>query len=425
MIQAPDGGSRRKGPQMDDHIIQVRLETGDRNHILRQASPSPELRRMLRLGLVDGNTVVCRMTSLDVAELLDCMVTLSENAPRKEDREHFRRVLVQLTRKLNEEASGGEARTDAPGFVEPRHPWAEPPRDNGNGTMPQMAGPDVEALARLGAEPMPELCDLSLPELIALIDGGIGADSSVVLLNTDVEAAAVEGTRFLRNARTFLHAVDEMGHIKATDAGNLNRAFVSQMLDNLDLVKGYRDRIRHFCKAIRESDVHPIHVLRIVLTLAGLLSLRHGRFRVTRKGKSLMREEHLTQLYARLFLTFIDKFNLACLDCGPECPEIQDAYCYTLYAVARKLKKWVTPKAMAQRVLLPMTYKLLNPVEYEMATLLTNTRILEPLAEFGLLEVEYAYEPKVFWSEPKRVRKTPLFDRFISFSFPDTALEEE
>ena len=56
-----------------------------------------------------------------------------------------------------------------------------------------------------------------------------------IYVREDLTLAEAEQSRLFRNARTILTALEESGGTKATQAGNLNRQFVQQMMEQLDL----------------------------------------------------------------------------------------------------------------------------------------------------------------------------------------------
>lgn len=411
---------------MDDQEIFVRMETADRDYVLKHASPSPELRQRLRFGVIHQDELICPMSPEDVTELLDCLYTLSETARSKADRNHFKRILINLLETVQSEEADEEAydRTREP--AQPRHPWTESPSGGEHKPALRLKEPSLEELVRFAHKPIADLFGLTALDIFALLSSNLGTDASVTFLNSDIAPAALEGVVFLRNARRFLHALGEHGHVKATVAGNLNRAFVMQMLESLEFPEGFVEDVRRYNKVINETDVFPAHVVRIVLELAGLIRLQRNHFILTRKGKRLGRDECLVQLYVMLFLTFVNKFNMAYLDAGPECDDIQASYCYVLYVISRELGEWVTPEVMAQRVLLPMTYEFLADFPYgNRAVWLTISRIVKPLEGFGLLEVEYTRVPGAYSVQVKRVRKTPLIDQFIRFLFDRASIQDQ
>ncbi len=104
---------------------------------------------------------------------------------------------------------------------------------------------------------------------------------------------------YLANARQFLSMMGESG-IPTTAKGNLSRAFVLAM----------NERMRF---SAYDGDIWPLHVLRVVLTVGGVIRKYRGRFLVTKRGAKLAADERTGALQAHLVRTFFGTFNLSYL----------------------------------------------------------------------------------------------------------------
>ncbi len=414
---------------LDDRVILLKITVADRDYVLKHASPSPELRENMRFGLIKDGVLVCRLTPDDAAELVDCFFTLSETAPGANQRKHFGGLVARSLRILEENLrrdglveEEGEGDIEEGAEVEPGsvgHPWRDEVVERTGRARRERRLPAREELAAAAQAPIDELAGLSRMQFFALMSTSIDGPEGIIRINADLEPHEVSNAVFAENARRMLRLIDSRERVKATTSKNLNRAFVAELIDALAYREGYIEDLRKFCKVINEFEVRPAHIVRVVLELAGLIRLQRGHFSVTKKGQRLMADTAAVELYLLLFRTFFSKFSLAYLDrCAVE-DDVQDGVNYSLYAIHKGLNDWVDKDDVPRRVLLPMLYDTLVAADrLFLAELVTVTRIVNPLEGFGLLEFEYVPD----WGDREkigRVRKTPLFDRLIRFSFAE------
>lgn len=381
--------------------------------------------------------VVLRGTWIDLEEFaghiaFEANRTKSERALRR-----FEGILDRIDRVLDAaEAEEGEGPTAGDGSERggpagPEFPraWIDAIRE-ALATMPEDAS-DAERQAVLdraidahNTRPQAELCGLSPAEVHRLLSADWEAPGGGVETNADLALEELAGSPFLDNARTFLAALREEEGTRATAAGNLNRAFVERMLESMRFSSELVDLIRRMNKVINEQDAWPLHELRVVLVRAGLVKKRKGAFTLTRRGAELLDEEAGGALYARLFRTFFRRFNLAYLDGYPEAREFQDTLAVSLHRFG-EIGDWLSPRRAVSAILLPVVRQRVPPHANGFDPLpgLVRRRFLDPLVDFGLAEeriAESEEERADFpdWMPPgdrRLYRKTPLFDRFLTF----------
>jgi hypothetical protein len=236
-------------------------------------------------------------------------------------------------------------------------------------------------------------------------------------INENLSFEEVSGTKVYKNACLLLSTLLEWGGVKATTtAKNLPRKFVHAVLPNMDWADVEVSECLNVLKAINEDTVWHFHIERIVLQLAGLLYRRSGWFRVTKKGAKLLREERAGELYALLFKTYYRKLNSAYVH-YLEIPTFQQTIVFSFYALSVCASTWRRTKELAPEVLLPITLNQIPRHEYwDETEWAVRRRLLMPMENFGLLESRELNEqdgsPGALRME---ARKTPLFDRFISF----------
>ena len=180
---------------------------------------------------------------------------------------------------------------------------------------------------------------ISADEIQKLLDADWEDPDGAIYVRDDLTMREAEQSLFFRNARTLLSALNESGGTQATEAGNLNRKFVAEMMEQLDLNPRTLEIIREVNKVINEETLWDLHINRVVCELAGLIRRNRGKFQVIQKRSHLMQDENAGPLYQLLFSTFFRRFNLAYLDRLAEAPFIQQAVAFSLFKVSRLMNE--------------------------------------------------------------------------------------
>jgi len=209
----------------------------------------------------------------------------------------------------------------------------------------------------------------------------------VIKFNQDLALEELTNSSLLVNARIFLKELSPLGGIKATTQGNLLRKFVMQMVDAMVWPDGYVEDLRWVNKVLNEIDVYPLHVIRVLLELAGLIHKVKGTFRVKAKHKQLLKDDSAGELYALLFKAHFNKFNLAYLDRVPGVPLFQHSIAYPLFMLLKIADAWHRPEELAPRLLLPQVMAEIPSNSYrDLGPSIVQSRLIKPLVSFGLLE---------------------------------------
>ena len=187
------------------------------------------------------------------------------------------------------------------------------------------------------------------------------------------------------------------------------------MFAEMTLNPKFRETTLRVNKVTNEQDVWPLHVLRVVMGQAGLLQKRKGYFRITQKGKAQTPVEMSGELYFSLFMAHFRKFNLAHLDRLPSFYGVQETLAYSLYALDRHKREWIPIEELADVVFLASVRDELSAGvdDWDVASSIAKTRLVNPLQSFGLLEC--LREQGKYFKEIRRVRTTPLFEKFMTF----------
>lgn len=242
-------------------------------------------------------------------------------------------------------------------------------------------------------------------------------------LRDDLTSAALGASIMLANARLFLEQLAP-GGVPATAKGNLSRAFVLAMYERMRF-SDHQNEWRRYVKVTKEDDVRPLHILRVVLTVGGLIRKYRGRFVTTKRGAALAAESSAGALQAHLFRTFFGTFNLGYLGAYDD-PYLQSTVAYTLYMLRQMDDGWFAPEDVRRIGHLGLSFMAeTDQTEERRREWSFESRIIRPLEEFGLLETRVCAPPEApQWERKFEVRKTSLFDAFIGFDLDgDSATE--
>jgi len=258
------------------------------------------------------------------------------------------------------------------------------------------------------------LVRLTKPQLDAfIVDRLDGAGPCRVGENVPFTALAT--TSVAPNARLFLTLLDE-GGARLTEGGNLNRKFVSLLMDRLHWQGIDLADIRAICKVVNEYDFIPAMYLHAACKLAGLARNIRGCLKPTQMGRSLLPEEEAGRLQALLFRTTFVKINPAYLD-GFRSPDaFTPQISLILYLIGQFCTDWREPGPLMRSVTIPVQ-ELTEPTFPNLLEISFETQVLRYLCWFGLLEkAPPAAEDD--WRQPRLYRKTELYDRMLHFAVP-------
>jgi hypothetical protein len=270
--------------------------------------------------------------------------------------------------------------------------------------------------------PQPEMAGLSPQQAHRLLYGGWEGPNAGMLVNRDLGLDDLRGSSMPANARLLLASIRDQGGVKATVNGNLNRAFVIDITQAMFIEPLWTADIGQLRKSLREEEVPELNVLRHVLQIAGLLRKTKGRFHVTRKGAALTADEKAGELFALLFETMFRRLNLAVLTRSlPEFPLLQNMIAFSFYAFFILGCDWRIVDDIYEQLVLPAVRQRIDPGKYgNPLRYMVRGWILRPLEWLGLAQIEESCWVAGHLEQPARVRKMPLFDRFLEFQLGPT-----
>lgn len=244
------------------------------------------------------------------------------------------------------------------------------------------------------------------------------SSESALQLAEDLSPDEVGSTLFLDQARRFLRLVVESDGVGLTPNGWLKRAVVARMIQELDWTRRYIEPMLGVFKQIEERDVKPIGVIRDVAYAGGLVYNRRGRMHVPKRILPLLRDKEGGRLYRLLFLALFRRLPLDCLY-GPEgsVPTLQQSLAVVLWRLHVVAGDWMPLELLPQQILLDQVRKDIEADRSfpDLRLDLVWRRALEPLVWFGLLETDREPARRLDARLELRLRKTPLFDRFLGF----------
>jgi hypothetical protein len=170
------------------------------------------------------------------------------------------------------------------------------------------------------------------------------------------------------------------------------------------------------CKVFNEQDVRPLEVLHGVCEYGKLIHKRRNRAFVTNKGRELLADAHAGSLYRLVFLTLFREFDLDFFSAYRETPFVQDSIAVILWRLQLVARDWANAEQLTGEVFLNSVrdqIKAVSPWPTVEEAVLAN-EVLEPLTWFGLLECDQPLE-RWLHHEKAKYRKSPLFDRFLTF----------
>ena len=260
-----------------------------------------------------------------------------------------------------------------------------------------------------GVEPVWTLLE---PESARALRAEPAADNPALRLATDLPDEAFGESAFVRNALIALELIANEFLPRFTEKGHFGRDMVASMREamtwpGMEATEQFRTG-----KALREGDVWELHLLHRLMELAGLMDGRAFLGQLTPLGHEMREPGRRGALQALLFRhlfwradlsEFVETFPRGLPGRWP-----QDDIGVILWGLSNVAGEWQSVDTL--RALTAVRDDAVAKMHWNAEGTMFVGRVLGPLRWFGLLE--YRGPPETFevgW------RKTPLFDRFLSF----------
>jgi hypothetical protein len=233
-----------------------------------------------------------------------------------------------------------------------------------------------------------------------------------IRLNESLSLSDLSGSLVLNHARLVMEHMAADKGVKLTTTGNFSRKFVEQMVQDFRWPGFEPDIVWRLNKVLNEADYAPLDFLHALIDLAGLGRKYKGTFRLSRLGRSLLAPEAAGELNAVLFDATCNRYNLAYLDGRSVKESFQPQIGLTLFLMSKVAETPRSPEDLLAITTLPF-----DPPQSDYPfrpEAIFRVRVLIYLEWFGLLEKERVAANDQLIQE-HLYRKTPLFDRFLSF----------
>ncbi|CAN5453828.1 hypothetical protein BH23BAC3_BH23BAC3_24240 [soil metagenome] len=241
-----------------------------------------------------------------------------------------------------------------------------------------------------------------------------------VRLSGKLTAKDVSGSILFHNARTMLLKLQKEDGLGLTKTGNLQRKSITELMTVCNWPEGYLEAVIRHNKVVNEHDIWLLHSTRILLEAAGLIRKYKGKLKAVKKLSGLSLSSRSGELYRHLFITYFQKINISYLTNNIyEYPNVQENTPFALYRLQQLAGDWVSIRELEEKIFIPMAYDdiAIRANSYTKTGWLVYSLMLKPLELFGLIETRKTGDEPEWSYHPDQCRKTPLFDKFISFRF--------
>ena len=238
--------------------------------------------------------------------------------------------------------------------------------------------------------------------------------SGFIRLATNLSPDEVGQSAVARSTLILLHSASTGSGLKLTTTGNLARGVVAEMID-LFTWPGFdkKDAFR-FHKVINEPDFLPLYFVRHVAESIRLVRQYKGRLKITTIGRQVLDDPARQALQALLFHTVMWGIDLNYLGRGLHEGWPQGDIGILLWSLSVSANDWQSSLRLTRLCTIPING--VQEAQWDSGTMAMEARVLRPLWWFGLLDYRREEIPGRRFEASHFYRKTPLFDRFMSFS---------
>lgn len=231
-----------------------------------------------------------------------------------------------------------------------------------------------------------------------------------MFLNDTLSERDLAGSPMTINGMKLLQLAAATGGIELTKSGFFNRKCVVWAAEEFQWFEYEPAKLYRLNKVLNEQDFPPLSVMHELMMLGRLIRHRKGRAIPTSTGKTML--GNFGKLLSLLFETYFTKYDFGSDEQFPRYIEHDDfRHCFGVGA--NRLEDWVKLSDFAHWCLpVALIPSSTGRPEFE-ACLHMKFNFVRPLCWLGLMEEELA--PRGIIIEERRIRKTPLFDRFLHF----------
>jgi hypothetical protein len=237
--------------------------------------------------------------------------------------------------------------------------------------------------------------------------------SGPIRLAPDFSPEEIGQSAVARNALVLLRSVSAGSGLKLTITGNLSRSVVAEMRDLFTWPGFDNTEVFRFHKVINEPDFLPLFFVRHIVEAAGLVRQHKGYLTITPTGRRVLDDPARQALQALLFHVALWGIDLDYLGRSLHDGWPQRDAGIVLWSLSTAANDWQSSPRLTRMCTLPINGVL--ETQWDTGSFAMEARILRPLWWFGLLEYRQEDIPGHRFEASHFYRKTPLFDRFLSF----------
>lgn len=270
-------------------------------------------------------------------------------------------------------------------------------------------------LAEMDPAPVAGAGGLTPYELVELVTSDWTEGMNMLYLRPDISFDGLNKPFFLQNTLVFMDELQQQNGFDLTPSEYLKRKHVEALMERMIWPEGYIEEVRKYNKVFNEDNVWLLHTLRVLLDIAGLIRKSKGKYVPVKKRLHLFESGNEGALYQHIFDTYYKQMNMGFLTNSGGAELIQESTPYILYSMRRLNNDWHRISYIVDVCLLDVVkMDFLNRKQFEFQTPEKELYwlFLKSAELFGLVEVEHKITDK-FRSDPVKMKKTPLFDRFI------------
>lgn len=158
---------------------------------------------------------------------------------------------------------------------------------------------------------------------------------SPMRLNENIDNKFTHEIDYYKHIIQFLSKINEQQPLKLTQKGNLPQKLLRELTDE-GLIESEEQRDlfkRHPPRT--EIDNFYLHEMKILIQLTGLTMRRYNRISLTKKGKTYLVPEMASELYLKLFMNYVGRYNWGYGDFYPDSWIIQSGFGFSIYLVQK------------------------------------------------------------------------------------------
>jgi hypothetical protein len=174
---------------------------------------------------------------------------------------------------------------------------------------------------------------LTPEEAYAYVFEAYDPGKSPITFKEDVAPGLIENIGLYRDGVAFLGLLKAQQPLKLTQKGNLPVASCRKLVE-MNVVGSEADWFATG-RARREQDCHRVHLINILCQMAGLTRKVRGNLRLTKHADSYLVGNRSLEIYKRLFLAYVTRFNWGYEDLYPEAGSIQAGSGFSIYLVSK------------------------------------------------------------------------------------------